>query len=427
MAAQQRTRPTTAPATHVMRTPLQSTAELLRSKVPAPRTVLSSSSSSGLLEPTTSRVSSAATSQPSGARTVRTLRNDIIVSEQVVAPAHHSSSTLTTASAPVQLTQSRLMAQPPTVVSALAPQQQVGVRQTHATFAPSTTRVIHPDGSSSLVQSPQQQRVISAGGVMHRHPTLVQPATTTVMQQPTATLVQEPRVLSILAPQQQAGVRQTHATFAPSTTRVIHPDGSSSLVQSPQQQRVISAGGVMHRHPTLVQPAMTTLVHSQPTVVHSQPTLVHSQPTLVHSQPTLVHSQPHLLSGHTTYGHMPTHVVQVLRDGSSLRSARRVAPRDESDDGYLYSPEYYQDWQEYYYNEWQMYYSRRGESKTFQVAPPPKSKIREKQDGKWFEYVRNKGAKGPGTSKFTQEAPAMPTHDRSLTSAGAVRAEYYPK
>ena len=64
------------------------------------------------------------------------------------------------------------------------------------------------------------------------------------------------------------------------------------------------------------------------------------------------------------------------------------------------------------------------------VVPPPKQKLHSKLDGKTFEYVHNKAAKGPAkacTSLHTEVATAMPTRDRTWTSAGAVRAEYYKK
>jgi len=161
-------------------------------------------------------------------------------------------------------------------------------------------------------------------------------------------------------------------------------------------------------------------------VVHP-PTMVQHPPTMVQHPPTMV--QP-----------AGPHVVHVVREPARHRRGRPRYYDDEryEDDGYLYSREYWEDWEHYY--AWQGYLNGGGgygynphqhqQYRSAQVLPPPNSKLWVQQDGKAFEFVRNKSAKGPKTacgSKYTEVAPGMPTHDRAWSTSGALRAEYYPK
>ena len=65
-------------------------------------------------------------------------------------------------------------------------------------------------------------------------------------------------------------------------------------------------------------------------------------------------------------------LVQVIRD--PIVRVVRAVPRpdnDDSNDGYLYSPEYYEDWYSFYV--WQEY-CRSREPRRLQIVPPPRRK-----------------------------------------------------
>ncbi len=229
---------------------------------------------------------------------------------------------------------------------------------------------------------------------------VAQPTTTSVSALPTQTRMVHEQPLS-------AGLHVVHAPHAAPMQQVFR--GSQHMTRTP-------VGGMSTLQAVTSAPAVAAQALVQP------------------PQPNVLHASFPLAVGHAP------HAVQVIRDPVA-RVIRAVPLCCPADDGYLYSPEYYEDWynfyacQEYYWGRehapgQEASISTANRMHRLHVVPPPRSKLRNKQDGKWFEFVRNKGGKGPAaacTSKFTQEGPAMPTHDRSLTSAGAVRAEVYTK